>query len=248
MKLLTCLALLLAFVSPVEGSDSQPPSSVDDVIGRYIVARGGADRWKAVQSLELRGTYAAFSQQSPFTLIRARGNLYRLDFMLLGSPAVRARDAEGPWMLNSLLEPEAKRITEEPYQSQLERESAFEPLLFDRGSKGVLVELVGPGEVDGVDTIDLSLTLPNGAKEIWHLEANTYLEVAIDSEIVDLTQFQDPVPMRVFFDDFRSVEGLILPHLIELEFGARLESMTVEQVAVDSRIDMTRFQLAPSAK
>ena len=248
MKLLPCLVLLFAFSNTVEGTGTEPPSSVDEVVARYVEARGGVDRWKALQNLELKGTYAAFSQQSAFTLIRARGNLFRLDFVLLGSPAVRARDAEGPWMLNGLLKPEAERVTEEPYQSQLERESAFEPLLFQFASKGVSVELVGRGEVDGVETIDLAVSLPSGATEVWRLDAETYLEVAIDSEVIDLTQFQEPVPMRAFFDDFRSVEGLVLPHLVELEFGARLESMTVEEVTVDSKLDMKRFQLTSSTE
>jgi hypothetical protein len=248
MKRLAFLVLLFAFSSSVEGSETPPPSTVDGVIARYVEARGGVDRWKRLKSLELEGTYAAFSQQSPFTLIRARGNLFRLDFLLLGSPAVRARDAEGPWMLNGLLKPEAERVTEEPYQSQLERESAFEPLLFEFESKGISVELIGPGDVDGVETIDLAVLLPSGAAEVWHLDAETYLEVAIDSEVIDLTQFQEPVAMRAFLDDFRPVEGLMLPHLVELEFGARLESMTVEQVVVDSELDMTRFQFVQPAQ
>ena len=220
--------------------------SVATVVDRYSRARGGVDRWKQVETLELKGSYAAFSQRSPFVLIRKRGDLYRLDFELLGSPAIRARDEQGPWMLNSLLQPEVVRVTDEPYNSQLRRESVFEPLLFDYASKGIGVELIGIGEVDGIETIDLALTLPGGQEELWHLDTETYLEVAIDSEVVDLTQFEEPVSQRIFFDDFRPFEGLVIPHSLEIEFGARLESMTIEEVIVNPELESSRFQM-PSA-
>jgi len=243
MKLVVGLMPLLALIGSTAGSTAQQPPSIETVVGRYLEARGGADRWRKLQALELKGSYAAFSQQSPFVLIRRRGDLYRLDYDLLGSPAVRARDGDGPWMLNGLLQPEAVRVTEDPYKGQLERESIFEPLLLDYSSKGITVDLVGAGDVDGVETIDLTIRLPDGTKELWHLDAATYLEVAVDSEVVDLTQFAEPVQQRAFFNDFRSVDGLMLPYLIELEFGARLESMIVEEIGVDPELDTTRFQL-----
>ncbi|MEJ2086153.1 MAG: hypothetical protein P8Y44_10815, partial [Acidobacteriota bacterium] len=157
-----------------------------------------------------------------------------------------ARDKQGPWMLNSLLQPEVVRVTDEPYNSQLKRESVFEPLLLDYASKGIGVELIGPGDVDGIETIDLALTLPGGQQELWHLDTETYREVAIDSEVIDLTQFEEPVSQRIFFDDFRPVDGLVIPHSIEIEFGARLESMTIEEVIVNPELESSRFQM-PSA-
>jgi len=241
------LAVLAAvLVCHVGVAAEDPPDSVATVVDRFSRARGGVDRWRQVETLELKGSYAAFSQRSPFVLIRERDDLYRLDFELLGSPAVRARDEQGPWMLNSLLQPEVVRVTDEPYNSQLKRESAFEPLLFDYASKGIGVELIGIGEVDGVETIDLALTLPGGQQEIWHLDTETYCEVAIDSEVVDLTQFEEPVAQRIFFDDFRPVDGLVIPHSIEVEFGARLESMTIDEVTVNPELESSRFQM-PSA-
>lgn len=243
MRAIVFKAPVLALLAATAGGTTDTPESAEAVVDRYLEARGGAERWKELQALELRGTYAAFSQRSPFTLIRRRGDLYRLDFELLGSPAIRARDEAGPWMLNGLLQPEAVRVDENPYKSQLEREAIFGLLLLDYAERGVEVELIGRGDVDGIETVDLEVTFADGRKEIWHLDAASYLEVAIDSEVVDLTQFQEPVAQRIFYSDFQPVEGLILPHSIEMEFGARLESMTVESVVVDPSLDSSRFEL-----
>lgn len=248
MRQLALAVVAAALVCQVGLAADDPPESVATVVERYAQARGGVDRWRQVETLELMGSYAAFSQRSPFVLVRKRGDLYRLDFELLGSPAIRARDEQGPWMLHGLLQPEAGRVTDEPYDSQLRRESVFEPLLFDYASKGIGVELVGLGEVDGIETIDLALTLPGGGQELWHLDTETYCEVAIDSEVVDLTQFEEPVSQRIFFDDFRPVDGLVIPHSIEMEFGARLESMTIEEVIVNPELESSRFQMPSSGE
>ena len=219
--------------------------SVEEIVARHVAARGGAERWRALAALRLEGTYAAFSQRSDFTLVRRRGDLYRLDFALLEAPAVRARDGEGVWALHKLLQPAPERITEGPYRTQMERESLFGLPLLDYGDKGISVELAGEGEVEGIPTVDLEVTFPGGQRETWRLDAESFLEVAIDSTVVDHTQSAEPVPQRAFYDDYRDVEGLVIPHQIDLEFGHRLESMTVATVEIDPELPATAFSPPP---
>lgn len=232
---LCALASLLATAALAEA-----PSAAE-IVERYVAARGGAERWAAVESLELSGAYAAFSEKAPFTLLRGRGDRYLLQFTLLGSPAVRARDGEGPWWVHGLIQPEAARITEGPYKSLLERESIFGPALLGHEARGWKVEAASAGDVDGRPTVNLEVTLPDGAKETWFLDAETYLEVAVDSQVIDYTQGPKPMRQRAFFDDFREVDGLVLPFRVDFEFGARLEAMEVERASVGGAVDDSRF-------
>ncbi len=101
----------------------------------------------------------------------------------------------------------------------------------------------GPGEVDGRATVDLKVTFPDERVETWKLDASSYLEVAVDTTVHDLTQGPAPMAQRTFFSDFREVDGLVLPHSVAIEFGARLEEMTVEKVTVDPEIAEERFRL-----
>lgn len=236
------VVLRLIALATTVGSVQAQTSTADPVVERYLEARGGAERWRQLQALQITGTYAAISKRSDFTLLRKRGDLFRLDFTMADAPATRARDVEGPWMQNVWLQPEPGRVTEDPYRRQLERESRFPLLLLDYREKGLSVESRGPGEVDGIPTVNLEVTLPDGEKEIWYLGAETYLEVAIDSRIYDHTQFTEPIRQRVFFDDFRDVQGLKFPFQVDMEFGARLESMTVDAVEIDPDIDDSRFR------
>jgi len=239
---LVCLAAAFPLAAQSAGDDltaDQP--SVDQVVARHLEARGGAESWRALDTLRATGTYAAFSFRAPFTLIRHRGDLYRLDFQMLGKPAVRARDGEGVWALHVLLWPEPTRVADTPYRAQLERESLFEPVLLDLATQGITVRGLGRGEIDGIATLRLELTWADGRQETWHLDAETYLEVAIDSQVVDFTQASEPVAQRAYFDDFRAVDGLVLPFQVDYEFNHRLESMTVERYEVDPDLDSGLF-------
>jgi len=221
------LALAFSLAAPAQEAAKESPSA-EEIVARYVAARGGADRWSEVHSLRATGSYSAFSFKAGFALLRQRGDFYRLDFEMLQSPAVRARDDSGAWGLHKLLWPEPTRLDESPYNPQFEREAVFGPLLLDPTTRGVSVAALGPGEIDGITTVGLAIVLEDGREEVWHLDAKTYLEVAIESEVVDFTQARDPVRQRTFFDDFRPVDGLVLPHWVEHEFNHRLEGMTIE--------------------
>ncbi len=220
--------------------------SVEQVIARHIEARGGAEGWRALEGLASEGVYAAFSEESDFTMVRSRGDQYRLDFDVLGGHAIRARDGETPWWQHALLQPEPAPITDGPYRALLERESMFGPLLLDYKEKGFKVTLAGTSEINGRPTIDLEVVLSEEATETWHLDTVTYLEVAVDSQVIDHTQGPKPMAQRAFYSDFREVEGLMLPFRVDLEFGARLEEMRVEKVTLNPKIDPKHLEAPPA--
>lgn len=243
-KLVMSVLVLVALTASVAKAAAEDLTA-EQLIERYLEARGGAERWRQLETLKITGTYAVISKRSDFTLVRKRGDLFRLDFTMADAPATRARDAQGPWMQNAWLQPEPGRVSEDPYKKQLERESLFPLLLLDYRDKGIKVEALGPGDVDGIPTVNLGITLADGQEETWYFDTETYLEVAVDSQIYDHTQFNEPIRQRVFYDDIRDVNGLKFPFQVEMEFGARLESMTVDRVVVNPEIDESHLSPPP---
>ncbi len=220
--------------------------AVDEVVQRYLEARGGAEKWRAVRSLWSTGVYSTFSDHERYEMARRVGDIYRLDFKVLDGEAVRARDSEGPWWRHPLLQPEVARLEEGPYKALVERESYFGPLLLDAASKGISVKLAGPAEIEGIAVLELVVGLPGGAEERWFLDAETFLEVAIDSQVNDYTQSAEPMRQRAFFDDFRDVSGLVIPFKVDYEFGHRLESMTIEEIELNRELSDEHFSPPPA--
>jgi outer membrane protein assembly factor BamB len=264
----TLAAATPALPGPAVAAATAPPAAtvptagdglaVADILAKYAEAHGGAERWRGVKSLELAGTYRAFSERSPFTLARLRGasaDLFRLDYTVFGGAAVRANDEAGPWLQHPFLSPEPLRLADDPemagYRPQMLREAFFAPLLLDAERLGLVITRAGSGEINGVATLDLKVTFPlvagqeKAVEEVWHLDPQTFREVAVDSQVLDYTQGGEPFTQRAYYGDFRSVDGLAIPHRLDLEFNARYEGMEVATVTVNPDLAPARFAPPP---
>jgi hypothetical protein len=222
------IALTLALAPP-----ASPPSAVDEILARYAAARGGAERWEKLQAIELQGTFTYFSEEAPFTLLRKRPNHYRFESKMLGKTTVLAYDGTKAWRIYPLYGIEAPAPVTEPDLALLLRDAELEPPLLDARAKGHRVELLGRSEVDGQEALALQVTLKSGRVETWHLDPKSFLEIAIDAKTFDFSQRGEEMAERSFFSDFRVVEGLVLPHRIEKEYGARHTVLAVERIQLN---------------
>jgi outer membrane protein assembly factor BamB len=224
--------------------------SLEEIVARYEAARGGRERWRALRSIEMAGTFTSFSQKAPFTLRRKRPNLYRFDSRVIQKEMILAQDAQGPWWLYPLYGVDSPAKTEEPPAVVMTaRDAEIEPALLGYREKGHKVVLAGRGDVNGQGTLRLELTRSNGWVETWHLDPRTYLEVAVDSKVFDYSQLPQEMQERAYFSDFRAVDGLVIPHRIEKEYGARHTVTVVERIRVNPEMEDRVFAMpAASAK
>jgi outer membrane protein assembly factor BamB len=214
-----------------------PALSVEEIVARYEAARGGRERWRALRAIEMTGTFTSFSEEAPFTLLRKRPNLYRFDSRMTGKEMTVAQDVQGPWWRYPLYGIESPARTEAPPAVVMTaRDAEIEPALLGYEEKGHEVVLAGRGDVNGQETLRLELTRPNGWVETWHLDPRTFLEVAVDSKVFDYSQLPQEMQERAYFSDFRTVDGLVLPHRVEKEYGARHTVTVVDKVRVNPNI------------
>lgn len=216
---------------------------VAEILRRYAEARGGRESWTAVRSIEARGVYTSFSIREPFTMLRKRPGLYRFESVMNGGRAVFGSDGSGAWWIEPFLGLTTARRPSAPFARQLERAAGFEPPLLGAAEKGHRVEVAGSGEVNGRATVALGVTLAGGAVETWHLDPATFLEVAVDSKVLDFTQTMDPVDERAYFSDFREVGGIVIPHRVEREYLSRHTVLEIEELTVNPTLDDARFAM-----
>jgi hypothetical protein len=83
----------------------------------------------------------------------------------------------------------------------------------------------------------------SGPKVLWKKPIGSgfsFLELARFDRTLDLP---DPVDRWTYYSDFRAVEGLVIAHRQDQEYGIRHVSLTVEKVQVNPEIDPARFKL-----
>ncbi len=235
LTLLTLLALLLAVGAPLSAM------SVEEVIARHVAARGG-DAWESIESMKLTGTYTAFSKVGPFTLVRKAGDKYRLDCHWNLHPVEIAYDGGEGWQINPMFQLDwAQKISGLDRQILLQ-DVDFATPFFHYQERGDAVELLGEGDFEGQEVIQVKLTRADGYEETWYFDAETYLEVGRDSMGSD---FGQPQPQRTFFDDFRDVSGVRIPHYVESQWYTRTRAMEVEAVELGVEVDDAIFDMPP---
>jgi outer membrane lipoprotein-sorting protein len=201
--------------------------TVDELIGRMIVARGGIEKIKAIQTRTETGTLAfGPDTEGPFTAELARPNKLRVEVHLPNATVVQAYDGKGGWQIT----PGADQafVMDQSQQRSMSEQADFDGPLIDYKKKGNTIEQAGVGELDGRKTYRLRVTLANGDVNFWELDAKSYLPVRWRG---NRTANGVETPIESVFTDFQDVSGVKFPFTIE----SFIEGKLVQQMKISSR-------------
>jgi hypothetical protein len=178
--------------------------------------------------------------QLPFVMELERPHKTRLEIQFQGQTAVQVFDGKRGWKLRPFL----GRHEVEPYTPEEMRvasqDAELDGLLIDHAAKGNRIELEGTEPVEGREAYKLKVTMGDGqVRHVW-VDAQTYLDVKVDG-----TRRMDgkPHPVWTYLRDYRPVQGLMIPHLLEtaVEGVKGSEKIRIEHVALNAPIDDARF-------
>ena len=179
--------------------------------------------------------------QLPFVMELKRPHKTRLQIEFRGQTAVQVFDGTNGWKLRPFL----NRSEVEPYtaeeQKEAARQSELDGPLVDYATKGTKVELDGSEKVEGRDTYRLKLTLKSGQVQHLWIDAQSFLETKIEGTPRRLDGKYHPV--ATYFRDYRPVNGLMVPHVLEttVEGVKQTEKILIEKVAVNPKLDDSHF-------
>ena len=228
------LSLLLALPAAAQ--------SVDDILAQYLVARGGLDKIKAIQSERVTGTISfGPGAEGPFTVERARPLKMHMEFNLNGQVVIRVYDGKSTgWTYNPFVPNAAVQPMAEADLRNIFEEADFDGPFVDYKSKGNQIEFAGKEDVEEKPAYKLKLTNRNGDVSYFFFDASTHLVLKWQG---NRKLGDKDVPWVSFFRDFREVNGLKYPFLIEsAEVGGEdIQRITAERIEVNVPIDEVRF-------
>jgi hypothetical protein len=211
---------------------------------RYVSNAAGAStaRKKLLAQQDAEGKREADKQvQLPFLLEMKRPNKARVEVEFDGKTAVQVYDGSNGWMMR----PYMNRDDWEPFSPEQAKMQAAEPglesPLFDYEKKGTKVELESVEPVEGHGAYKLKLTMKNGdVRHVW-IDAQSFLDVKIEG-----TPRRMDGQMRtvwVYQRDFRSVQGLMVPFVLETAVDGYRDThkMVIEKVGLNPALDDTLF-------
>jgi outer membrane lipoprotein-sorting protein len=220
--------------------------TVDEVVRRYVEARGGATKLHAVQSLRLTGTLELPGVSAPYVLELKRPNKMRTEFTVEGQTGIQAFDGRTAWKKLPL--PGEKPRAMEPDEAAEARAQAdvdMSPLV-DSAAKGYTVELQGRDRLPGGDTFKLVVQGKDGPPRTMHIDTRTHLVV----ETLDRRQVDGKsVEMVTEIGDYRPEGGLVFPHRVEVgprDAPDQRQRLVVEKVEINPPLDDARFSMPPA--
>ncbi len=236
------VTLLLALLAP----SVVHAQTVDDVVRRYLEARGGLAKLRAVQSLRLSGTMELPGVSAPYVLELKRPSKMRTEFTVEGQKGIRAFDGRTAWE-QLPLPGEAPRLMspEDAAEARAQADVDMSPLV-DAAAKGYTVELEGRDRLPGGETFKLVVQGREGPPRTMHLDTRTHLVV----ETLDRRQVDGkPVEFVTEIGDYRTVGGLVFPHRMEVgprDSPEQRQRLILEKVEINPPLDDARFSMPPA--
>ncbi len=235
------IALLLSLAA-----SSTHAQTVDDVVRRYVEARGGLARLHAVQTLRLTGTLELPGVSAPYVLELKRPNKVRTEFTVEGQKGIQAYDGRTAWK-QLPLPGEKPRLMDpdEAAETRAQADVDMSPLV-DAAAKGYTVELEGRDRLPGGDTFKLVVQGKDGPPRTMHIDTRTHLVV----EMLDRRPMDGKsVEVVTEIGDYRTEGGLTFPH--RLEVGPRdapdqRQRIVLEKVEINPPLDDARFSMPPA--
>ncbi len=209
-----------------DASTSNPLPGLDSVLARYVEARGGAQRLRGVEAIRMAGTMTGpLGDEVPTTIYMRRPNRIRQEVEVDGQTLVQAFDGARGWTLNPMT---GRRWVEVPraVARRMAEQADFDGPLVDPAAKGHRIEVVGTGRVGDRPALELRLFRKSGeVQSIW-LDLERWLELKTEGT-VDQGGHQVRVESRN--SDFRTVDGVTLPFVVEVFADGRVQ----QRIALD---------------
>lgn len=240
--------LLLAFSSlfvPVRADRAA------ELAGIHVEAMGGSERIAALVSLRATGLVAAGGKQVRFTLFAARPDKVRIETEAGGRTLVQATDGVDPaWEFDTGNWPPRYRTMPEANARLFVADAEFDDPLVAGAARGYTLDFAGELVANGRKFWRILVTRKLTETYSLLLDSETYL---IAKRIENRSSAGGRnLQVITHYDDFRPVQGVLLPHQITVAVdGAATQQTQVQRIEANPKLAddaFTRPKVAPAAE
>jgi hypothetical protein len=217
--------------------------SVDEIISNYVAARGGLDKIKSVKTERVTGTISfGPDAEGPFLVERERPLKMHMEISLSGQTLIRVYDGKSAgWIYNPFMPNPSVQPMSVYDLANIFDEADFDGPFIDYKEKGNKIEFVEKTEIVGKPAYKVKLISKNGEASFFYFDASTSLLLKWEGN--RKVEGKD-VPWESFFRDFRDINGLKYPFLVESDAPGtqQTQKITAEKIEVNIPIENSLFE------
>lgn len=187
-------------------------STLDDLLAKNLVARGGVDKIHAIKTLKTSGTLRFGEQfELAFTQFQKAPESVRSEASLQGLTAVQAWDGRQAWQISPFQgRKDPEQMTPDDARG-LADDAPIGGALVDWQARGSRLEYLGTEDVDGTDAHKIKATLKNGDVQIVYLDPDHFLEIRTRAQRTVRGTLVESV---TDYGDYEEVAGVFFPFSI----------------------------------
>jgi hypothetical protein len=231
------------------GASAAPPPAAltaEQIVDKSVAVRGGLEAWQKIETIIWAGHLESDRSpvpSLPFRLEEKRPGKSRFEVTEPSQRSMRVFDGMNGWKMRPGQDgrPEVKRFT--PQEVKFARDApGLEGPLIDYRAKGGMVELEGSDQIDGNKCYRIGVRRLSGDRQTVWIDATSFLETRYDRSTYGPSAPKGTVSVR--YRDYKEVEGLALPSVIEISgaAGVKPDRMVIERIALNPKIDDREFQ------
>jgi len=198
------------------------------IVEQYVKAAGGARLLAKIQTLTLEGTFTSDDgKMGTYTLDTKLPNRYYSELTAGEKNLIEAYNGKSAWHQNAAGE---LGTLVGPEGMQLEAAAQYynSRLVNPKKSK-ITLAFVGHAQVRGRDAMQVEITTATGVKRQVFFDPQTHL-------IVKEAATVGGVEEEILYDDYRTVDGVKLPHKVELHRGDDKYDISVTRAAINGAV------------
>ncbi len=239
IKFLAALALLIPAIlfSITQVSLAQSKGITKKyIIDKHADAIGLTHRIR-VRTLLSFGKINQLGTELEVTILQKRPNLYRLDVHVEDGRITQAYDGSKGWALNPFISNDTIPITGLELD-QLAESAIFDGILLNASDLNYSVEYIGEDDIITTPCYVLLLKKPNGDRLKFFIDKVDFLIKRTEASL-----FFEGMTYEVnsVFSDFRIVNGMTLPFVIENNNGQLSTTIRIESVKVNETLENGLF-------
>ncbi len=214
---------------------------VEDLIRIHVEAVGGEARLAKLKSLRATGTAVAAGKQVRFVMLAARPNKVRVETELGARTLVQGYDGdEAPWEYDTGTWPPQYRAMVDANAKVFVADAEFDDPLIGGAARGYTFDYAGEVEANGRKLIRILVTRKLTDTFSVFLDDQTFFVVMRVEQRT--TAGGQTAAIVTHYEDFRPVDGVLLPHRITLARDGRMTQQTrITRIDANPEIEAGTF-------
>jgi hypothetical protein len=236
VKTLRILFAVLVVVSLAQAGETM---NAEKILARYVDATGGPDAYEKVSNRVTKSTLEMPAQgiSMEMTIYHSRpSSFYALVESELTGKIERGTDGETAWEKTVMMGP---RILEGQEREDLIRQATFDHLVRWKELYET-AEAAGTEEVDGRPCDNVVLTPKGGKAQTYSFDRESGLLTKVS---LTVESPMGMIPVVTYMEDYREVEGLLMPFRSRVESLGQERLLTVNSVEQNVELPAGRFDI-----